>query len=87
MEIKPGKVLLIDDDEDILQAAGCFSNSTSSSSTPRRIPRRSPRLLKNETYDVIFLDMNFAPGATDGAGGAPLAERILDARSARPWSS
>jgi DNA-binding NtrC family response regulator len=78
MQIKPGKVLLIDDDEDILQAARLFMKQHVQLVHTEKNPETIPRLLKNESYDVIFLDMNFVPGATDGAEGLHWLNAILD---------
>ncbi|MBN2409545.1 MAG: sigma-54-dependent Fis family transcriptional regulator, partial [Candidatus Aminicenantes bacterium] len=40
-------------------------------------PDAVPSLLKNESYDVILLDMNFARGATSGREGFDWLSRIL----------
>jgi two-component system response regulator HydG len=82
MEIKTGKILLIDDDEDILQAARLFLKQHVRLVHAENNPKNIPRLLKNESYDVIFLDMNFAPGATDGVEGLHWLKAILDQDSA-----
>jgi DNA-binding NtrC family response regulator len=41
-------------------------------------PKAIPNCLKNETYDVVFLDMNFAKGATTGQEGFYWLDRILE---------
>jgi two-component system, NtrC family, response regulator HydG len=79
MDSKTGKVLLIDDDEDILQAARLFLKQHAVFIHTEKNPENVPLLLKNETYDVIFLDMNFARGATDGTEGLMWLNRILEA--------
>jgi two-component system response regulator HydG len=78
MDKKTGNVLLIDDDEDILQAARLFLKQYAALVQTERNPENVPALLRNENYDVIFLDMNFAPGATDGAEGFFWLNRILE---------
>jgi DNA-binding NtrC family response regulator len=78
MEKKSGKVLLIDDDEDILQAARLFLKQHVALVHSEKNPENIPVLLKNEAYDVIFLDMNFSQGATDGREGFSWLSRILE---------
>lgn len=69
MNKKTGKILIIDDDEDILQAARLLLKKHVSQVHIENKPDSIPPLLKNESYDVIFLDMNFAKGATSGQEG------------------
>lgn len=76
MDKKTGKVLIIDDDEDILQAAHLFLKKHVSQIHTEKNPNKLPGLLKNENYDVIFLDMNFAKGATSGKEGFLWLDKI-----------
>jgi len=76
MDKKTGKVLIIDDDEDILQAARLFLKKHVSQIHTEKNPNKLPGLLKNENYDVIFLDMNFAKGATSGKEGFLWLDKI-----------
>jgi len=78
MEKRTGKVLLIDDDEDILQAARLFLKQHVFLVHTENNPESVPSLLQNESYDVIFLDMNFARGATDGREGLLWLNKILE---------
>lgn len=78
MEKKTGKILIIDDDEDILQAARLFLKQHVAMIHVEKNPSSLPLLLKNEPYDVIFLDMNFARSATDGAEGFLWLKKILE---------
>ena len=78
MEKKMGKVLLIDDDDDILQAARLFLKQHVLLVHTENNPESVPSLLQNESYDVIFLDMNFARGATDGREGLLWLNKILE---------
>jgi len=73
-----GKVLIIDDDEDILQAARLFLKQHAAEIHTSKNPKSIPDLLKNNTYDVIFLDMNFARGATSGKEGFYWLYKILE---------
>ena len=79
MKKKKGKVLIVDDDEDILQAARLFLKQHAAEVHTENSPNTIPILLKNESYDVIFLDMNFAAGATSGQEGFYWLDKILEA--------
>jgi DNA-binding NtrC family response regulator len=76
MDKKSGKILIIDDDEDILQAARLFLKKHVSQVHTENSPEIIPKLLKNENYDIIFLDMNFAKGATSGKEGFLWLDKI-----------
>jgi len=76
MNKKSGKILIIDDDEDILQAARMLLKQHVIYVHTEKTPEVLPSLLKNETYDVIFLDMNFAKGATSGKEGFYWLDKI-----------
>jgi two-component system response regulator HydG len=76
MNKKTGKILIIDDDEDILQAARLLLKHHVTHIHTEKTPEVLPALLKNETYDVIFLDMNFAKGATSGKEGFYWLDKI-----------
>ena len=78
MDKKKGKILIVDDDEDILQAARLFLKQHAKLVHTENNPNIIPTLLKNESYDVLFLDMNFATGATSGKEGFEWLNRILE---------
>ncbi len=78
MKKKIGKILIIDDDQDILQAARLFLKQHAALVHTENTPNSIPVMLKNETYDVIFLDMNFAKGATSGQEGFFWLDKILE---------
>jgi len=78
MDKKKGKILIIDDDEDILQAARLLLKKHVSHVHTEKTPEAIPSLLKNETYDVVFLDMNFAKGATSGKEGFYWLDKICE---------
>jgi len=75
---KTGKVLIIDDDEDILSAGRLLLKQHLALVETTPNPERIPALLEAETYDVILLDMNFAKGATGGQEGFAWLRKILD---------
>ena len=79
MDRMNGKVLIIDDNEDILSAARLLLKPHVALIHTEKDPARLPVLLKNETYDVILLDMNFAKGDTSGVEGFAWLGRILAA--------
>lgn len=78
MNKRIGKILIIDDDEDILQAAHLLLKQHAAQVHTELKPETIPSLLKNESYDVIFLDMNFAKGATSGREGFDWLNKILE---------
>lgn len=78
MEKKSGKILIVDDDQDILKAAQLFLKQHVAYVHIEKTPEFIPTRLKNENYDVIFLDMNFAKGATSGKEGFQWLNRILE---------
>jgi DNA-binding NtrC family response regulator len=55
------KVLLVDDDDDVLQAGRLFLKQHVSLVRTVRDPETLPGILDAGCFDVIFLDMNFAP--------------------------
>lgn len=75
---KYGKVLVIDDDEDVLQAARLYLKQHLQLVHTEKNPENLPSLLKNESYDVILLDMNFTRDASSGYEGFEWLNRILE---------
>jgi len=78
MNNKFGKFLIVDDDEDVLNAARIFLKRYVRLVHTEKDPSRLPALLANETYDVILLDMNFSRDVTSGREGFFWLETILD---------
>lgn len=77
MSAKNGKILVIDDDADVLHAAKLFLKQHFGLVHTEKRPEPIPTLLKNENYDVIMLDMNFARDVTSGKEGFFWLEKIL----------
>jgi DNA-binding NtrC family response regulator len=77
MNKKLGKILVIDDDEDVLMAARLFLKQHVALVHTEKNPAMIPGLLKNETYDVILLDMNFTRDASSGYEGFHWLDKIL----------
>ena len=78
MDTKLGKILIIDDNKDILISAKLFLKKHSQKIETVDDPEQIPCILKNETFDVIMLDMNFTEGKTDGAEGFHWLNKILE---------
>lgn len=73
-----GKILVIDDDEDVLTAARLFLKQHFELVHTEKKPERMTELLKNTSYDVILLDMNFTRDASSGVEGFQWLDRILE---------
>ena len=72
-----GKILIVDDDADVLQAATLFLKQHVESVRGEKNPALIPQLLGNETFDVILLDMNFERDVSSGQEGFFWLEKIL----------
>jgi len=71
------KILIIDDNKDILLAAKLLLKPYAKIIHTEKDPAVIPNLLKKETYDVIFLDMNFTQDMTSGQEGFYWLKNIL----------
>lgn len=71
------KILIIDDDRDVLESARMFLKQDFSTVTIEEDPGRIPELLREREYDVILLDMNFKKGVNDGEEGFYWLSQIL----------
>lgn len=72
------KILIVDDDQDILMAAKLFLKQHIRIVHTEKNPENISNLLKNENYDIILLDMNFSREATSGKEGFYWLNVILD---------
>jgi DNA-binding NtrC family response regulator len=75
---KIGKILIVDDDEDVLKAARLFLKRHVEYIHTEKDPENIPILLKNDSYDVILLDMNFTKDVTSGQEGLHWLARVLE---------
>ncbi len=75
---KSGKLLIIDDDEDILYSARLLLKQHYSIVRIEKDPSQIPSILKDEHYDVVLLDMNFSGDATSGTEGFSWLKKILE---------
>ncbi|MBA4054956.1 MAG: sigma-54-dependent Fis family transcriptional regulator, partial [Marivirga sp.] len=71
------KILIIDDDRDVLETARMFLKQEFSQVQIEENPENIPQLLKADEYDVILLDMNFKKGVNDGEEGFYWLDHIL----------
>ena len=79
MDKELGKILIIDDDEDVLIAAKLLLKKHAKEVLIEKNPKKIPFLMNNGTYDVILLDMNFSKDITSGKEGYYWLEQILEA--------
>ncbi len=78
MDKLDAKILIVDDDQDVLLAAKLFLKQHIIIVHTETNPENIPALLANETYDLILLDMNFSPDATSGKEGFHWMNKIIE---------
>ncbi|MCU0420557.1 MAG: sigma-54 dependent transcriptional regulator [Cyclobacteriaceae bacterium] len=78
MSAEGGKILMIDDDEDVLLAAKMLLKKYNHQVIIDKNPNKIPFLLNNDTYDVILLDMNFSKDTTSGKEGFEWLRQIKE---------
>ena len=71
------KILIVDDNEDILTAAKLLLKPYASVIITEKDTSRIPQLVSEEGFDVIFLDMNFTQDNTSGQEGFYWLKEIL----------
>lgn len=74
---KSGKLLVVDDNEEILIAVEMLLSPYYKIITTLKNPNLLQSKLSNELYDVIILDMNFKAGINTGNEGIYLLKEIL----------
>lgn len=72
------KILIVDDEEDIRLSMQLFLSQHFTTVQTEANPFQLPRILRNEEYDLILLDMNFKKGETSGKDGMMWLEKILE---------
>ncbi|MGC4021678.1 MAG: sigma-54 dependent transcriptional regulator [Cyclobacteriaceae bacterium] len=77
-ENKHGKILIVDDNEDLLKAAKIFLKRHFAQVDIEKNPESIPTLMAHEDYDVILLDMNFTKDVSSGSEGYYWLQKILD---------
>lgn len=73
----PARILIIDDQEDILLAARLLLKRHFASVVTLRNPATLGELVQRNAFDVLLLDMNFSAGAEEGAEGLALLTQVL----------
>jgi len=73
-----GKILIVDDNEDLLFAAKMLLKKHAKEVMIEKDPRRIPFLVNNNSYDVILLDMNFTEDTTSGKEGFHWLKQIKE---------
>ncbi len=76
-ETKHGKILIVDDNEDLLKAAKMYLKRHFAQVDIEKNPEALPGLMNQEDYDVILLDMNFTKDVSSGSEGYYWLEKIL----------
>ena len=71
-----GKIIIIDDDRDVLTTAKMVLKQQFSEVITLPHPDSIPDILKKKNCDVILLDMNFTPGETTGKEGIEWLKQI-----------
>ena len=72
------RILIVDDNQDILTAAKLLLKQVPYEIFTEKSPENIPVVLKNESFDVILLDMNFTQDVTSGGEGFHWLEQILE---------
>lgn len=76
-EIK-GRLLVVDDDEDILHAAELYLRRYDFAVLTEKNPNKIPSLISDQDFDVILLDMNFTKDVSSGKEGIYWLKKIID---------
>ena len=78
MTQKFGRILAVDDNEDILTALKLLLKKQVECIKTETDPEKIPGILSNESFDVILLDMNFSKDVISGQEGFFWLKKILE---------
>ncbi len=78
MDLKQARILVVDDDGDVLHAARLFLKQHVALVETEKDPKSLPILLRNQSYDLILLDMNFTEDVSSGEEGFFWLEKIKE---------
>jgi len=78
MTKKYGRILAVDDNEDILTALKLLLKQHVSYVRTEPNPEKIPEILHSDSFDVILLDMNFSKDVISGQEGYDWLNRILE---------
>jgi two-component system response regulator HydG len=73
-----GRILIVDDNEEILIALKLFLSEHFENVDIQKNPNMIPELIQRQNYDVIILDMNFSAGVNTGNEGLFWMKKILE---------
>ena len=76
--MNPYKILIVDDDVDVLSAAKLLLKRNFEKVEIEKNPEKIPFLLNNYTFDLILLDMNFMRDVNTGKEGFEWLDKVLD---------
>ncbi|HEY4652038.1 MAG TPA: sigma-54 dependent transcriptional regulator [Pontibacter sp.] len=77
MENNLGRILVIDDNEDVLFSAKMLLRKYAKEVVMEKNPKKIPFLLSNYEFDIILLDMNYSQDITSGQEGFYWLQEIL----------
>lgn len=77
MENNLGRILVIDDNEDVLFSAKMLLRKYAKEVVMEKNPKKIPFLLTNYEFDIILLDMNYSQDITSGQEGFYWLQEIL----------
>ena len=77
MPLSSYRILIIDDDADVLHSAQLLLRQYFTQVDTEQDPTVINRVVSQQSYDVVLLDMNFRRGEHDGREGLYWLERIL----------
>lgn len=72
------KILIVDDNEEILIALKLFLSEYLETIITEKNPNLIPNLIENNNFDIIILDMNFSLGQSTGNEGIFWMNKILE---------
>src|SRR4030043_1568369 len=78
MSEKTGSILAVDDNEDILFALKLLLKQHVELITTLNDPEQIPKIMHDDDYDVVLLDMNFTKDAISGQEGFDWLAKILE---------
>ncbi len=78
MNTKSGKILAVDDNQDILFALKLLLKPEVERIETLSGPEKIPEMMEEDNWDVILLDMNFTKDAISGQEGFDWLEKILE---------
>ncbi len=78
MPNQKGKILIVDDNEELLIALRFFLSKHFEKIDTIKNPNLIPEYIRKESYDIVLLDMNFTAGVNSGNEGIYWMKQILE---------